>query len=68
MMKASDTILPSHTSNMALALLALWREGQSLWHLCRHIAVSQWDPEQERRKLALRQRRQQRQTGRQAGV
>ncbi len=59
MMKASDSILPSHTSNMVLTLRQLGQELLSLWQLCRHIAVSQWDPEQERRKLALQMRKRQ---------
>ncbi|MFC0050762.1 MULTISPECIES: hypothetical protein [Rheinheimera] len=57
MMKANDSILPSHTSNMAIVLRQLGQELLSLWQLCRHIAVSQWDPEQERRKLALQMRK-----------
>ncbi len=61
MMKASDSILPSQTSNMALTLRQLWQELHSLWHLCRHIAVSHWDPEQERRKLVLQLRKRNRQ-------
>lgn len=46
MMKANDSILPSHTSNMAIVLRQLGQELLSLWQLCRQIAVSQWDPEQ----------------------
>ena len=61
MMKASDSILLSHTSNMALCLRQLGQELLSLWQLCRHIAVSQWDPEQERRKLAMQMRERHRQ-------
>ena len=57
MMKASDSILLSHTSNMALCLRQLGQELLSLWQLCRHIAVSHWDPEQERRKLELQMRK-----------
>jgi len=57
MMKANDSILLSHTSNMAIVLRQLGQELLSLWQLCRHIAVSQWDPEQERRKLALQMRK-----------
>jgi hypothetical protein len=42
---------------MAIVLRQLGQELLSLWQLCRHIAVSQWDPEQERRKLALQMRK-----------
>ena len=48
MMKANDTILPSQTSNIALCLLGLWQEVCSSIALCRHLAVSHYDVEQER--------------------
>ncbi|GEM_PF-6044956 len=48
MMKANDTILPSQTSNIALCLLGLWQEVCSSVALCRHLAVSHYDVEQER--------------------
>ncbi len=48
MMKANDTILPSQTSNVALCLLGLWQEVCSSIALCRHLAVSHYDVEQER--------------------
>lgn len=57
MMKASDSILLSQTSNIALCLRGLYQELQSIVYLCRHVAISQWDPEQERRKLALQMRK-----------
>ncbi len=59
MMKASESILLSQTSNIALCLRGLYQELLSLVQLCRHIAVSQWDPEQERRKLRLQMRQRQ---------
>ncbi len=48
MMKANDTILPSQTSNVALCLLGLWQEVCASIALCRHLAISHYDVEQER--------------------
>lgn len=46
-MKASETLFLSHTSNLVEFCRALWRGVQDHWTLCRHIAISQWDVEND---------------------
>lgn len=52
MMKARDSILPSQTSNASLCLSMLWREVLQLIHLARHLDVSFFDVDHERRPQA----------------
>lgn len=49
MMKARDSIFPSQTSNASLCLSMLWQEVLQLIHLARHLDVSFFDVDQERR-------------------
>ena len=45
-MKASETLwLSQQSSNLVIFFRACLRELQEHWHLCRHVAVSQWDVE-----------------------
>lgn len=55
-MKAFETILPSQNSNMLEFFKALWQQLHDIRQLCRHLAVSYYDPEQERLQ-AQRQRK-----------
>lgn len=49
MMKARDSIFPSQTSNASLCLSLLWQEVLQLLHVARHLDVSFFDVDQERR-------------------